>query len=136
MSQNNTRNFNIKRITFNEYYSFRWVKRYLEVYEEQKSLQDENNLHHKRNQVRTKGNVGKEKVILVLDVEVVGCLSMHVLEFLKNKLAKLYIYFFYFSNTILFDCCNSTTPADVMLHVTHALVVGEVMNSIIEQNKA
>ena len=43
---------------------YRWVKRYLEVYEEQKSLQDENNLHHKKNQVRNKGIVGKEKVIL------------------------------------------------------------------------
>ena len=42
---------------------YRWVKRYLEVYEEQKSLQDENNLHHKKNQVRNKGIVGKEKVI-------------------------------------------------------------------------
>ena len=78
------------------------MKRYLEVYEEQKSLQDENNLHHKRTQARTKGIVGKEKVILVMDVLVVCCLSMHVLEFLKNNHAKLYIYFFLYISQIQF----------------------------------
>jgi len=57
----------------------RWVKRYLEVYEEQKSLQDENNLHHKRNQVRTKGIVGKEKMEDILDEIAAYSLASHLL---------------------------------------------------------